>query len=135
MYKGKRFSFKGNSAIAFLICLGVSLAAVILLSAIFAFVANISRDPTGNLGIYSLAALLLGGAVGGFASAKINKERALLSSALVALAVTAIMLIVCVIIGGKVGGGAFMNYACYVGVSAFSGFLGTREKKHRRRAR
>ena len=135
MNKGKRISLKGNFAAIFAICLAISTSAVILLSMTFALVAIMSKDPTGNLGIFSLSALLLGGAIGGFASAKIRKEGAVVFSALVALAVVMIMLIVCIIINGKIGGGAFMNYACYVGVSAFSGFLGAREKKYRRRIR
>ncbi len=135
MYKWKRFSSNSNTAITFLICLGISLSAVILLSCLFALVANTSKNPTGNLGVFSLCALLISGAVGGFISAKIKKEKAMTFSALIALAVVAIMLIICIIIKGKLSGSAFMNYACYMGIASFSGFLGSREKKRRRRIR
>ena len=135
MFKGKRFSLKGNIAITFLICFALSALAIILLSLIFALIANASSDPTGNLGIFSLASLLIGGVVGGFASAKIKKESAVLFSALVALAVTLVMLIVCVIMSGRVGVAAFMNYACYIGVATLAALFGAREKRHKRHKR
>ena len=135
MFKGKRFSIKGNLAIEFLICLGISALAIVGLSFVFALVANGLEDSTGNLGIFSLISLLLGGAIGGFISAKIKKDGALIFSALVALATVLIMLVICVIMSGKIGGGAFMNYACYMGVAVFSAFLGSREKRHKHRKR
>ena len=134
MYKLKRFS-SNNTAITFLICLGISLFSVVLLSCIFALIANTSTDPTGNLGIFSLCTLLVSGAIGGFICAKIKKEKAMTFVALTALAVVLIMLIICIIISGKISGGAFMNYACYMGIASFSGFLGSREKKHKRHRR
>ena len=135
MFKGKRFSIKGNWVIEFLIAFAISALAIIGLSFAFALVANGLEDSTGNLGIFSLVSLLLGAAVGGFVSAKIKKEGALLFSALVAVAVVIIMLIICVISCGKIGGGTFMNYGCYLGVAIFSAFLGSREKKPRRHRR
>jgi lysylphosphatidylglycerol synthetase-like protein (DUF2156 family) len=135
MFKGKRFSIKGNWVIEFLICLGISSLAIIGLSFAFALVANGLEDSTGNLGIFSLVSLLLGAAAGGFVSAKIKKEGALVFSALVAVAVVIIMLLICVISCGKISGGAFMNYGCYMGVAVFSAFLGSRERKHRHHKR
>ena len=134
MFKGKRFSIKGNWVIEFLICLGISALAIIGLSFAFALVANGLEDSTGNLGLFSLAALLLGAAIGGFASAKIKKEGALVFSALVAVAIVLIMLIICLIAGGNLGG-ALMNYGCYMGVAVFSAFIGARERKRRHHKR
>ena len=131
MFKGKRFSIKGNWAVEFLISFAISVLAILLISFAFALVANGLEDSTGNLGIFSLVSLLLGAAIGGFASSKIKKDGALVFSALVALAVVLIMLIICAIMSGKIGGGAFMNYGCYMGVAVFSAFLGSREKKHK----
>jgi putative membrane protein (TIGR04086 family) len=135
MHKIKRFLPKGNLAITFLISLAISTSAIILLSLTFALIANMSNDPTGNLEIFSFVALLLSGAIGGFSSAKIKKDGALLFSALVALALTLVMLIISVIINGKVSGGAFMNYLCYIGMAIIFSLLGSREskKKHHKR--
>ncbi len=129
MFKGKRFSLSGNWAVMFLICFAISALSILLISLCFALVANTSSDPTGNLGIFSLISLILGGAIGGFSSAKIKKESAVLFSVLVALAITLVMLIICIILSGKVSGAALMNYACYVGVSTLSSIIGAREKK------
>lgn len=136
MHKGKRLSLKGNIAMTFLICLAMSALVIILLSLIFALIANMSKDPTGNLGIFSLVSLLLGATISGFASAKIKKESAVGFSALVALALTLVMLLICVIANsGKIPVSAFMNYACYNGVATLSAFIGSRERRHKRHIR
>ena len=135
MFKGKRFSLRGNWAVMFLICLAISALAILLISLCFALVANMSQDPTGNLGIFSLISLILGGAVGGFSSAKIKKESAVLFSTLVALAISIVMLIICIILNGKVSGAALMNYACYMGVATLSSLFGAREKRHKHHKR
>ena len=134
MFNGRRVSFKGNVAFEFLICFLISALAIVGLSFIFALIANSLEDSTGHLGIFSLVTLLMGGAIGGFITAKVKRDGALVFSAIVALAVVAIMLIICLITSGNLGG-AFMNYACYMGVAIFSAFLGSREKKHRRHKR
>lgn len=134
MFK-KRLSLKGNPTVTFVICLAISALIIIFLSVIFAFIANASGDPTGNLGLFSLTTLIVGAAASGFISAKIKKEGALIFSTLVALALTLIMLLVCVIMGGGVSLSAFMNYLCYVGVAALSAFIGSREGRHKRHKR
>ena len=135
MYKGKRFLVKDNWAVVFLICLAMSAMVIILLSLMFALVSNMSNDPTGNLGIFSLLTVLLAAAASGFATAKIKKENAIGFSALVSLATVLIMLLSCVIMNGKVSGSAFMNYICYIGVATLFSLLGAREKSHKRHRR
>ena len=135
MLKGKRLSLKDNTALTFLACLGFSLLALVLFSVVFAIIANLSNDPTSMLGLFSLGALILGGAVGGFFSARMKKEGTLLFSLLVALAIVMLMLIICVVICGKISGSAFMNYGCYIGISALTSLLGSRERKHKHRRR
>ena len=135
MFKGKGISTRRNIWVTFLICLGISAAAIVLLSLLFAMIAFMLKDPTVNLGFFSLAALLLGGATGGFTSAKIKKEGTLMFSALVALTTTLIMLIICVIMTGKASGGALMNYTCYIGVATLFSLLGAREKKRKHHRR
>ena len=135
MYKGKGISLKDNFVLILLICLAISVLSILTLSFIFAMIASMSKDPTGNLGIFSLATLLISGAISGFASAKIKKEGAIGFSALVTLVSCLIMLVLCLIIIGKVSGGAIMNYVCYMLMSVFFAFLGSREKKHKRHKR
>ena len=135
MYRGKHFLVKDNWAVVFLICLAISAMAIILFSLIFALIANMSKDPTGNLGIFSLLTMILGAAASGFATAKIKKENAIGFSALVSLALVLIMLLICVIMNGKVSGSAFMNYFCYMGVATLFSLLGAREKSHKRHRR
>ena len=135
MFKFKRFLSKENPVLKVFLCMAISALSIILLSLAFAFVANISKDPTGNLGLFSLAALIISGAIGGFTSAKIKKDSAVIFSALIAVGMALIMMILCVIINGKVSGGSLMNYLCYIGVSTVFSVWGSKEKKHRHRKR
>lgn len=136
MIKGKRLFKEGNTAISFLICFAFSALVIILLSLIFALVANMSEDPTGRLGIFSLAAMIISAAAGGVFSARFCKESQLGFATLVALAIVLVMLLFCVILNaGKISGAAFMNYACYIGVAALSAFFGRRKEGHRRHRR
>ena len=96
MYKGKRLGLNNFGAML-LICLAVSVLSVLTLSFIFALVAHMSKDPTGSLGIFSLATLLLSAIISGFTSAKIKREGAVGFSALVALICCLIMLMICLV--------------------------------------
>ena len=131
----RNFSFKNNFWAVLLICLAISVLCILSVSFIFALISSTSNDPTGSLGIFSLSALLISGAVSGFISGKIKKEGGIGFSALMALATTLIMLIFCIIISGKVSGGAIMNYVCYIGVSTLMGFLATRKTGRARHKR
>ena len=92
----RNFSFKNNFWAVLLICLAISVLCILSVSFIFALISSTSNDPTGSLGIFSLSALLISGAVSGFISGKIKKEGGVGFSALMALATTLIMLIFCV---------------------------------------
>ena len=131
MFKGKRFSLKGNIGLTFLSCLAVSALIIIFLSLIFAIVANTLEDPTGNLGIFSFAVLIIGAAAGGFISAKMKKEGAVVFSSLVALTLTLIMLVICLITDGGVNLSALMNYLCYIGVASLGATVGAKEGRHK----
>lgn len=135
MHKYNGFSLKNNFWLMLIICLSISVVSILLISIIFALVAEGSKDPTGNIGIFSLSALLISGAISGFVSAKIKGEKAIGFSALISLVTIFIMLMLCLIISGKVGSGALMNYLCYMLVSVFFSFIGSREKKHRHHKR
>ncbi len=133
MVKGRRASGVGKPG-SFLICLGVSGGTILLLSMVGAAIAAALDDPTGNLGLISLAVMLISAAVSGVFSTRMKGEGGLPFSALVALTVVLIMLLINVIVcAGKVSLGAFMNYLCYLGVAVMAAFLGKKRDKHRRR--
>ena len=111
MLKGKRALQGGNIAGSFLICLALSGAVILGLSLICAFIASRLNDPTGNLGLFSLVAMLLSAVISGVLCARIKGEGGARFSFLVALSVVLIMLLINVIIcAGKVSLSAFMNY-------------------------
>ena len=130
MQKQRGYVKINNGAEKFLKSLVVSIMAVVLFSALMAFIASMTSNPTGMVGIFSLVAMLASAAVGGVFVGKANGDASMLKAMLVPLAVVGVMLITAVIIcSGRIGGGAFMNYGCYVGVF----FLGTLIGKHKPR--
>lgn len=131
----KRNKFLTSGVGGFVFSLLFSTLIIILLTLIFACVANSSSNPSGNLGIYSLISMLLSAAVGGYATGRINKSRGIALSLLTAGSVISVMILVCLISsGGKIPIGAFMNYGCYFGVFALSDLLARRAsgKRHKR---
>lgn len=135
MFKGKRMLREGNTAISFLICFAFSVAVMILLALIFALVANMSEDPTGKLGIFSISAMIISAIIGGVFTMRFSKSNLGLT-ALVALAIVLVMLLFCIVLNaGKITASAFMNYACYLGISVFSGFIGKQKEGHKRHRR
>ncbi len=132
MLKGKKYIKTDGGAIKFLICFGFSAATVVVSSFIMALIAGGSSDPTGMVGIYSLVAMLISAVAGGIFSGRMRGEGGTVYALLVALAVVLVMLLIAVILcGGKVGGGAFMNYGCYLGVAALAAVLGKKRTVHR----
>lgn len=129
MQKGRR-ALASSTPISFLICLGLSGGVIMLLSVIGALVASGLDDPTGNLGLISLAVMLISAAITGIFCTRIKGDGGVGFSALVALAVVLIMLLINVIIcAGKVSLGAFMNYICFIGVAVGSAFLGKKRER------
>ncbi len=133
MSKSKRAG--GNIPRSFIISLGISAATIILLSLIGTVIAGSLDDPTRHLGLISLGVMLLSAALGGIISSGIRGEGSTGFSALVALTVVLIMLLINVLIcKGRVSLAAFMNYACYFGVAVMSAFL-NRKRSGRRKHR
>lgn len=132
MLKGKKYIKTDGGAVKFLICFGFSAVVIIVCSFITSLIAGSAKDPTGMIGIYSLAAMLISAAAGGVFSGRMHGDGGTVYAALVALAVVLVMLLIAVIIcGGRVSAGAFMNYGCYLGVSTLSAFLGKKRATHR----
>lgn len=133
MLKGKRT--KGSVYQSFLICLILSAAVMVIMAILCALVAGALDDPTKHLALMSLGVMLLSAAVSGVVSSRMQNG-SITFSALVALALVLIMLLIDVIVcKGKVSLGAFMNYGCYMGVATMSAFLGRKKEKHKRHKR
>ena len=131
---GTKRSAGGEVARTFLVCFAISVLIILLFSLISAVIVGSLDDPTESVGIFSLATMLLSAALSGVMSARIKGEGGLKFATLVALAVVLIMLLINVIISaGKVSGGSFMNYGCYLGVASLSAFLGRKRNTHRRK--
>ena len=128
----KRFKKIDSPIVSYFICLGASALAMLLFSFVMALVASLTENPGGLTDILSLLALVLSGVFCGVFGAKFNKQGGFFLTALVALAIALIMLVICIIANGKVSGSALMNYGCYMGIALFSAFLGSREKKRRK---
>ena len=135
MHKNKGRTNK-NIYKSFLICFGLSVGIIVAVALLFALLSSILDDPTGNLGLFSLFALLISAAVSGFISSRIKGEGGVRFASLVALATVLIMLLINVITcGGKVNFGAFMNYICYFGVASLTALLGKKRSNHRKHRR
>lgn len=132
MFVSKRSMGGAGTAKLFLICFAISVSLIILLSLISAAIVGSLDDPTESVGIFSLGSMLVSAAISGILSTRIKGEGGLRFATLVALSVVLIMLLINVIISsGRVSGGAFMNYGCYLGVAALSAFLGRKRERHR----
>ena len=135
MLKGKKY-FKNDGVMKFLICLGFSAGALILVSLIMSLIAGGTKNPGGLTNVLALVSMIISAALGGIFSARTKSAEGLLYPMLVALSLVMIMLLVAVIVcGGKVAAGAFMNYGCYLGVYTLAAFLGTQKLTHRRHKR
>ena len=132
MFKGKRIN-DGGIIKCFLISFCISFLLILLLSLLSALIACSLDDPGKVIGLFSLGTLLISAAISGVLSSRIKGDGGFKFAILVALAVVLIMLLINVIIcNGKVSGGSFMNYGCYMGVAALSAFLGRKRDRHRR---
>lgn len=130
MLKTKRIS-QLSTGKCFALCIGISAAALLVLSLIGALIAAMLDDPTGHLGVISLVVMLLSAMVGGVISSRIRGEGGVGFATLTALAIVLIMLIINIITcAGKVSPGAFMNYACYLGAASLFSYLGRKKSGH-----
>ena len=132
MLNGKRTG-GGGIMKTFLLCFAISVLLILLLTLISALIAGGLEDPGKAIGLFSLGSMLISAAASGVFSSRIKGEGGLKFATLVALAVVLTMLLINVIIcGGKVSGGSFMNYGCYMGVASLSAFLGRKRVGHSR---
>ena len=132
MFKINRSKRDGSAAGGFLFCFGISALLIPVFSLIATVIVGGLDDPTKHIGIFSLCALLLSALCSGIICGRVKQDGAVRFSALGALSVVLIMLLINLIIsGGKISGGAFMNYGCYMGVLTMSSLLGGRNMRRR----
>ena len=133
MLKNKRRLDHGGVGMKFISCFAISFILIFISALISALIVQGLDDPTSKLGLFSLIAMMVSASVSGIISAKISGESGIRFAMLVALAVVLIMLLINVIASaGKVSGGAFMNYACYMGIASLSATLGRKKERHAR---
>ena len=103
-----------------------------VLSLITSAVAYNMSDPLGYIGILGLVALLMSGAVSGYAVSRVRGEGGFLAAILSSLFFTLIQILIGLIVAkGDLTLGVFFNYLCYIAISAFCAFLGGRRKRRR----
>ena len=128
-----------GAASGYLIGLAFSLAAFLIISLLFSLASFLFGNPLGIVGVASMAALVLSAAVSGIGVTKLGGGfgRVMLT----ALGVVLIMLIASLtVFGGGASVSGLLNYAIYIGVTAFSAYvvkagIGKRRKSSFRRRR
>jgi peptidoglycan/LPS O-acetylase OafA/YrhL len=126
---------KNGGVRTFILGAGTAAVALLVCSLIAAAIAYSDSDPTGKIGIYSLAALIISAAIGGSVTSRLTGDGGVRYAALTSLTVVMVMLLCAVITGGgspKLS--ALMNYLCYLGVSVGAAHLARpRKRRHKRR--
>ena len=126
------------SYISFMRCVIISALLLPICALVAAIVANALKDPTSSIGILSLGSILLSAAISGAVCTRTCGADGVKISALTALFITLIMMLMGFISGGgKLPFGALMNYVCYLLTFTFCAVVfrkreGTsRRRKHR----
>ena len=118
----------------FIICLGFSVVTILILTMILAWISISTLDPTGKIGIFSLISLILAATLSGLFASWQNPTDGVGFSVISGLGMTLIMLLCGIIVSaGRLSGGAFMNYGCYLGTYALLSYIGMRAKDKRKR--
>ena len=135
MKKYRNSNTKKSPLAVFIFGILFSVATLTTLSFISSFILMSTKNPLLSIKMASLVTLLAAGAISGFVIAKYKGNLSfgisIAASATVAILMLAISLISA---KGNVSGGIFMNYLCYVLVSAFFSFVGRKRsvRRHRR---
>ena len=133
----KRNKIVDNALYLFFLSVGISAVSLVLCGLIMAAVAYSGKDPTKNVALFSLLTLALSAFFSGIIVSRLKGDDGVKFAGLVALAMMLLLLIIALITEkGHVGASAFMNYACYIGVSLLSAHLGRKVMgSHRKRRR
>lgn len=131
-YKG--FNIKKTGVRTIMFGIAFSFLSLIISSFLISLMLSGMSDPIRYIGIASLIAFLISGAVSGLATAKYKGQGGVKSALISSLIFIAIIFLISLVISkGSVSGGIFMNYVCYIMLSLLTAALSSREKKHRRR--
>ena len=111
----------------------IMLIVFLVLSLIVSLILFIGNNPTGNIGLISLAVFLFSGILSSFINSKLFKNSfyPLLSSALS----VALFFAIAILMGGKISLKIVLNLVCFLLTSLLGAFLGgiKKETKHKKR--
>ena len=117
-----------------LIGAGLALGITVVLAFIMAFISSFTKDPTSLTGALALVSLLVGGAISGFVTSRMNDEGGALVGTLSAVIASALILIIGLIMkSGKLDLSVFINLIAFICVSVLFAILGKKRIKRRRR--
>lgn len=130
----KRYKTKDNSALrtlltGFLVAT-LSFFGCMLLATLILYLGS---DPTYKSELWSFGAMLLSGALSGFINAKRTGEGGVIIATLAGVALVLVIFLVGVIFSGLPSLPSVINYLLYIGISAASAILASREPKRKRR--
>lgn len=111
----------------------ISVIVFFAITVIAALISYSTKDPTGILGIASLASLLFSGAASGFALSRARSYFGFAAAIISALIFSVIYLAASLIASGGIGLSHLMNLFCYLAVSLLFAFIGKGTPKKRRK--
>jgi putative membrane protein (TIGR04086 family) len=127
---------ENNILVSFALSIGICFGSAVIVAFILALIANSSANSTENIPLFALITLVISAAVSGVVISRIKGLGGVKFSALSALAFVLILLLASVIANnGAVPPSAFMNYGCFIGMTAVSAYLGRKKDTKRRRKR
>ena len=124
----------GSKGTKLLKCLIINVLTLGLVSLFMAIIAYSGDDPSEAASLYSLISIVVSAAVSGYATARLSGEKGFVTALIAAFTFSLILLAAGLIVGGgKLFGGSFMNYGCYLGTSALFSVLGSKKRGRRKR--
>lgn len=118
-----------------MIAIGITVLIFFTVLALMSALAYASKNPSSNIGIYSLSGLVASGFASGLALTKMKKGFGISYSALSTAAFVLLYTAAALILNGRVCGAHLLNAVCFAGASAFGMLLGKCNRKRKRRSR
>ena len=129
---------KDNSsprAINILIGVAISVIIFAIATLVLTLICYNTENPTGNLGIFALSALLVSGAAGGFFLSR-NKSRFGFGNTVASSIITAmIIMVISMAANGGISTFQLMNSGCYIMTSVLFAILGKGGRRGRKKRR
>ena len=134
MKKSRRRGLKRTNAGATLFGILFSAVAFLITALIFALISGATENPTGNIGLISLAAFLSGGVISGATTSRFKGEGGAIPSAISSLLFSLILLTVGLFAkGGELPLITIVNAGAYIAVSTFAAILFRKRERRRER--